>query len=75
MSARFVHRREQSFSDGTLLPANRTVSGVSRGQGRLNADETTIADLFNNAGYATGAFGKWHNGTQPPLHPNNRGFR
>ncbi len=50
------------------------VSGVSRGQGRLNADETTIADLFKNGGYATGAFGKWHNGTQPPLHPNDRGF-
>lgn len=50
------------------------VSGVSRGQGRLNADETTIADLFRAGGYATGAFGKWHNGTQPPYHPNDRGF-
>ena len=50
------------------------VSGVSRGEGRLLADETTIADLFKKAGYATGAFGKWHNGTQPPLHPNDRGF-
>ena len=50
------------------------VSGVSRGEGRLNADETTIADLFHQADYATGAFGKWHNGTQPPLHPNYRGF-
>jgi arylsulfatase A-like enzyme len=50
------------------------VSGVSEGQGRLNADETTVANLFQANGYATGAFGKWHNGTQPPLHPNNRGF-
>ncbi len=50
------------------------VSGVSRGEGRLNADETTIADLLHRSGYATGAFGKWHNGTQPPLHPNDRGF-
>ena len=50
------------------------VSGVSRGEGRMNADETTIADVFDSAGYATGAFGKWHNGTQPPLHPNHRGF-
>ncbi len=50
------------------------VSGVSRGQERLNADEVTIADVLNRAGYATGAFGKWHNGTQPPLHPNYRGF-
>ncbi len=50
------------------------VSGVSRGQGRLNYDETTIADLFQAANYATGCFGKWHNGTQPPYHPNHRGF-
>lgn len=50
------------------------VSGVSRGEGRLNPDETTIADVFKAAGYATGAFGKWHNGTQSPYHPNDRGF-
>ena len=50
------------------------VSGVSRGEGRLNYDETTIADLMKSGGYATGCFGKWHNGTQPPYHPNNRGF-
>ncbi len=50
------------------------VSGVSRGEGRLNPDETTIADVFKANGYATGAFGKWHNGTQSPYHPNDRGF-
>ena len=50
------------------------VSGVSEGQGRLNPDETTIADLFKHAGYATGVFGKWHNGTQSPYHPLDRGF-
>ena len=50
------------------------VSGVSEGAGRLNPDETTIADLFKAAGYATGIFGKWHNGTQSPYHPNDRGF-
>lgn len=50
------------------------VSGVSEGKGRLNADETTLADLFRAAGYSTGCFGKWHNGTQTPLHPNDRGF-
>lgn len=50
------------------------VSGVSRGEGRLNPEETTIADVFKQAGYITGAFGKWHNGTQSPYHPNDRGF-
>jgi arylsulfatase A-like enzyme len=61
------------FLTGRYYPRTG-VSGVSRGQGRLNADETTIADLFKSGGYATGVFGKWHNGTQPPYHPNNRGF-
>ena len=50
------------------------VRGVSTGQERLNLDEKTIADAFKAAGYATGAFGKWHNGSQWPYHPNARGF-
>jgi arylsulfatase A-like enzyme len=50
------------------------VSGVTTGRERLNLDETTVADVFKSAGYATGAFGKWHNGSQYPYHPNGRGF-
>ncbi len=50
------------------------VRGVSTGQERLNLDEKTFADAFKAAGYATGAFGKWHNGSQWPYHPNARGF-
>jgi arylsulfatase A-like enzyme len=51
------------------------VRGVSTGAERLNLDETTIAETFRDAGYATGAFGKWHNGSQHPYHPNARGFQ
>ncbi len=54
--------------------ARTGVRGVSTGQERLNTGEVTIADTFKAAGYATGAFGKWHNGTQHPYHPNARGF-
>src|SRR5262245_2283303 len=50
------------------------VRGVSTGQERLNLDEMTIAQTFKAAGYATAAFGKWHNGLQSPYHPNDRGF-
>ena len=50
------------------------VHGVTTGGERLNLDEKTIGDTFKVAGYATGAFGKWHNGTQYPYHPNARGF-
>lgn len=50
------------------------VKGVSTGQERMNLDERTIAEAFQAAGYATGAFGKWHNGSQWPYHPMARGF-
>ena len=50
------------------------VRGVSTGLERLNTDEKTVADAFKAAGYATGAFGKWHNGSQWPYHPRARGF-
>ena len=50
------------------------VYGVSTGQERMNLDEKTIAEAFKAAGYATGAFGKWHNGSQWPYHPLARGF-
>ncbi|MBI4902712.1 MAG: arylsulfatase [Acidobacteria bacterium] len=51
------------------------VRGVSTGAERLNLDEMTIAQTFAAAGYRTAAFGKWHNGTQFPYHPNARGFQ
>ncbi|MFM7057590.1 MAG: sulfatase-like hydrolase/transferase, partial [Planctomycetota bacterium] len=50
------------------------VRGVSTGQERLDLSEKTIADAFHAAGYATGIFGKWHNGSQWPYHPMARGF-
>jgi arylsulfatase A-like enzyme len=50
------------------------VRGVSTGLERLNVSEKTIGDTFKAAGYATGLFGKWHNGSQWPYHPNARGF-
>jgi arylsulfatase A-like enzyme len=50
------------------------VYSTSTGGERLDLDERTIGEVFRDAGYATGAFGKWHNGTQYPYHPNGRGF-
>ena len=50
------------------------VRGVSTGQERLNRVERTLADAFKAGGYSTGCFGKWHNGSQWPYHPNARGF-
>lgn len=50
------------------------VYGTSAGGERMDLDETTIAEVFKQAGYSTGIFGKWHNGMQYPYHPNGRGF-
>jgi arylsulfatase A-like enzyme len=50
------------------------VTGVSTGHERMNLDEKTFADSFKAAGYITGIFGKWHNGSQWPYHPLARGF-
>lgn len=50
------------------------VYSTSTGGERLDLDETTIAEVFKQAGYTTAAYGKWHNGMQPPYHPNARGF-
>jgi len=40
----------------------------------LHPDEDTIADVLKRAGYATGIFGKWHLGDQPPFLPTRQGF-
>jgi arylsulfatase A-like enzyme len=51
------------------------VRGVTTGAERMDPAERTVADLFRTAGYSTALFGKWHNGTQWPYHPNARGFQ
>jgi len=50
------------------------VKSASRGEERMDLDETTIFEDFKAAGYQTASFGKWHNGMQPPYHPNARGI-
>lgn len=37
-------------------------------------DEITIAEVFQNSGYNTGAFGKWHLGDYGEYLPTNQGF-
>ncbi|MGB0585950.1 MAG: sulfatase-like hydrolase/transferase [Limisphaerales bacterium] len=41
---------------------------------RLSLDTITLPQALKTAGYATGFFGKWHNGKEGPYRPENRGF-
>ncbi len=49
-------------------------AGVTRGVETMRTEEVTIAEVLKKAGYATGCFGKWHNGAHFPNHPNGQGF-
>ncbi|MCL3782446.1 arylsulfatase [Prolixibacteraceae bacterium JC049] len=40
----------------------------------MASEETTIAELFQKAGYTTGHFGKWHLGDSYPSRPHDQGF-
>lgn len=48
--------------------------GVTRRDEVLEPSEVTLAELFQQNSYATGCFGKWHNGTVFPETPNGQGF-
>ena len=50
------------------------VSHVKMGRSILNADNHTMAEVFAEAGYRTGIFGKWHLGANYPSRPQDRGF-
>ncbi len=40
----------------------------------MRSEEVTLAEVFGSAGYQTGCFGKWHNGSQFPNNPAGQGF-
>jgi arylsulfatase A-like enzyme len=40
----------------------------------MHPDEVTLAEVFSQARYATGIFGKWHLGDNFPCRPQDQGF-
>ena len=50
------------------------VTGVCQGAETMRLNEVTVAQVLRAAGYATGIFGKWHNGEVYPYTPAGKGF-
>ena len=79
MTGRWQQRIGLEFAFGYQVEQSRRVNGAwvpepdIHGLG-LPLGETTIADRLKTAGYATGAFGKWHLGYRDAYNPTKRGF-
>lgn len=58
---------QEAGIEGVVTAANHRDTGMS-------TEKYTIAELFNEAGYQTGIFGKWHLGYQPEFGPISQGF-
>ena len=63
MTGRYPHKIGAQFN----LPSEGSNLGVPR-------TEVFISKVLQDAGYFTGAIGKWHLGEAPEFHPNERGF-
>ncbi len=50
-------------------------SFVCMGRSLMRQELPTMADIFQDAGYVTGHFGKWHLGDNYPFRPQDRGFQ
>ncbi|WP_017446498.1 sulfatase [Gayadomonas joobiniege] len=62
--------RRVNMATGSNFPV--LLAGDAKG---LNPAEVTIAEIMQQAGYATGMFGKWHLGDQPSFLPTKQGFK
>jgi arylsulfatase A-like enzyme len=67
LTGRYQHRYGLEFNPGLPEAAHE------EGQG-LDLSAVTMAEVLRDSGYATGAIGKWHLGSQDRFHPLERGF-
>ncbi|MEQ8211564.1 MAG: sulfatase-like hydrolase/transferase [Lacipirellulaceae bacterium] len=69
MTGRYPHE----FGAPYNLPGNGKGTDADYRQG-IDVREKLISRVLQEAGYFTGAVGKWHMGVMPEYHPNQRGF-
>ncbi len=64
------------FRNGLTLNPRPATDPTGPGSDHVGLDtsEVTLAQVFRDAGYATGCVGKWHLGHQPQFRPLKRGF-
>ncbi len=79
VTGRWQQRVGLEFAFGYQVEQSRRVNGAWVPEPDIHAlglpiGETTIADRMKAAGYATGAFGKWHLGYRDQYNPTKRGF-
>lgn len=66
LTGRYQQRFGHELNPGPAEKAEETFG--------LPLNEVTIANRMKSLGYATGMFGKWHQGYKPEFHPQKRGF-
>lgn len=66
LTGKYQQRFGRHF-EGALSPNSQPTNG-------LPLEAVTLAEVLQQAGYATGMYGKWHLGYGPPLMPAQQGF-
>ena len=55
-------------------PINNGAWATYKGRDALSEENLTLAEIFQQNGYRTGLFGKWHLGDNYPVRPTDCGF-